>query len=275
MKICFIDESGCNGALPSANSPIQPALIVGAIIVDFQNLRLLTERFLQLKQKFYPKKHAEQYLSGILREIKGSEVRKRVCSANRNDRRHCLGYLGGGLRIVEDTSCKVVGRIWVKGPGQPFDGRSVYTSSVQRIFGYFQEYLRQNNDVGIVIADSRLKSLNSQVAHSIFTQKFKSSGDVYDRIVELPTFAHSDNHAGLQLADLLWSGVVWPMTIVSYCSGHIANVHVKPEYAQIKAAFSARVRALQFRYKEGSGKWQGGIVTSDAISQRNGAQLFV
>lgn len=78
--------------------------------------------------------------------------------------------------------------------------------------------------------DSRSTRQNIQAAHSIFTQKFKASGDSYPSIMEAPAFGHSDNHAGLQLSDLICSGFLWPMAMHAYCEGKVASIHVRPDY---------------------------------------------
>jgi hypothetical protein len=64
------------------------------------------------------------------------------------------------------------------------------------------------------------------VSHSIFTQKFKAEGDQYPRVLEMPTFGHSNNHVGIQIADLLASALLYPMATCAYCRGHVSNVHV-------------------------------------------------
>ena len=176
--------------------------------------------------------------------------------------------------LLERYGIRLIGRVWVKGIGMPFDGRAVYTSSIQSLFQVFQEYLEQENDLGIFIADSRTVRGNTQVSHSIFTQKFKQSGDDYARIVDMPTFTHSNNHAGLQISDWVCSGILTPMAIVTYCSGYVTNVHVRPGYTNIKARYRSRIRSLQFRYQQASGRWRGGITVSDAIAQRPGGLLF-
>jgi len=276
MKICYVDEAGCTGGLPSATSPIQPTLSIVGLIIDYNRLHRATESLLQLKQRFFPNitPGGRQYLGGILAEVKGADLRRDAASGSRNVRRHSFGFLNGIMNICEEAEARIVGRVWVKGIGSPIDGRSVYTSSIQAICAYFHDYLARTNDLGIVIADSRLKHLNSQVAHSIFTQKFKSSGDQLDRIVELPSFSHSDNHAGLQLADALCSAIICPMAINTYCAGHINSVHVRPRYAGIKAEYARAIRSMQHRYQEASGQWRGGIVVSDPIAQRPGSLLF-
>jgi hypothetical protein len=151
---------------------------------------------------------------------------------------------------------------------------SVYTYSIQSIYADFQHYLTENNDFGTVIVDSRLKHLNTRVAHSIFTQKFKSTGDTYDRIIELPAFSHSDNHAGLQAADALCSAFMTPIAINTYCTGAVTNIHVRPGYSQIKDRYKSRCQKLQHRYKEANGKGRGGFIVSDGLAQRVGGLMF-
>ncbi|WP_258599320.1 DUF3800 domain-containing protein [Mesorhizobium sp. AR07] len=150
----------------------------------------------------------------------------------------------------------------------------IYTFSLQSIYTDFQNYLTQEGDVGFVIVDSRLKHLNTPVAHSIFTQKFKGTGDSNDRIIELPAFSHSDNHAGTQMADMICSAIMTPIVVETYCRGHITSVHVRPGYDRLKAAFAGKVRTLQHRYREASGRDRGGFTVSDDIGQRAGGLMF-
>jgi hypothetical protein len=275
MKICFIDEAGCTGSLPSATSNIQPVLVITGVIIDYLKLSRATEELINLKQRFFPSiaPSNSEYLSCILAEIKGSELRKNACLSAKKQK-HAFGYLNGIVEICERAEAKIIGRVWIKGIGRPFDGTAVYTSSIQAICSYFHDFLARENDLGIVIADSRLKHLNSQVAHSIFTQKFKSSGDLYDRLIELPTFAHSDNHAGLQIADAFCSALVTPIAVHTYCAGHVRSIHVRPGYADFKTNYAARIRPLQHRYQIQNGRWLGGLVVSDDLGNKGGGYLF-
>jgi hypothetical protein len=34
MLICYVDDAGCTGALPTAESPVQPVFMVGAVVLD-------------------------------------------------------------------------------------------------------------------------------------------------------------------------------------------------------------------------------------------------
>ncbi|TCG00797.1 hypothetical protein BZM27_54615 [Paraburkholderia steynii] len=53
-----------------------------------------------------------------------------------------------------------------------------------------------------MVADFLDDATDDQVAHSIFTQKYRARGDPFDRLLELPTFGISNNHVGLQLTDV-------------------------------------------------------------------------
>ena len=276
MKICYIDEAGCTGRLANSTSEIQPTLVITGLIIDYSEIHKATSALLDIKQRFYPKllPSTSSNLDWIKAEIKGSELRKDACSTSRNKRRHSYGVMKELCSVIEESCCKIVGRVWIKEIGASIKSDAIYTYSIQSIYTDFQRLLQENNELGVVVADSRLKHLNNQVAHSIFTQKFKGTGDSYDRVIELPAFSHSDNHAGLQLADVLCSALVTPVAIESYVRGHVESVHVREKYAQIKDEFKDRIRAIQYRYNEASGKTRGGLIVSDGISKRPGGDLF-
>jgi Protein of unknown function (DUF3800) len=276
MKICYVDEAGCTGMLPSAATDIQPPIVFVAVVIDYSAIHQLTESFLTLKQKFFPGlfPNRRRFLSGILEEIKGADLRKQAIVFSRNSRRHAFGFLDGVLKIVELNNASIFGRVWVKGIAKPIDGRALYTSSIQSICSVFQNYLADTNDFGVVILDSRWQSVNVQVAHSIFTQKFRFFGDAVDRIVDLPSFAHSNNHAGLQIADLIASALLFPISTLTYCSGHVTGLHVQPRYLMIKERYKSRLHSCQYRYKEASGRMRGGLVVSDDLAHRHGGLLF-
>jgi hypothetical protein len=185
-----------------------------------------------------------------------------------------MTFLNEFLDALEDHDTRTIGRVWIKAPGGQFVGRSVYTSSIQSVCEYFQTFLKQSDGHGIVVCDSRNKSQDVSVSHSIFTQKHQRAGDPYDRIYEMPLFGRSDNHVGLQVADLLCSALLFPMAIYSFCQGHVTNTHIRPGYEEIKKAFGARLRALQYRFQDPSGRWRGGWTVSDPIAKRSGAVLF-
>ncbi|MDN3562761.1 hypothetical protein, partial [Vreelandella neptunia] len=173
-------------------------LVISAIFIEYSRLQAFTQDYMAMKASLFPKLMTglgSRYLSRILPEIKGAEIRRNVGRGNSRQYRHGIRFLDESVRLMQSHYTSMVSRVWIKGVGEPFDGLPVYTSSIQAIYTYFQAFLTQRQSFGMVIADSRTKGLNVPVSHSIFTQKFRSVGDSYDRIYELPTFAHSDNHA--------------------------------------------------------------------------------
>lgn len=275
MHLCYVDEAGCPGALPSATSSVQPVLVIAALFVPQSQLSVLTRDFLQLKRHFNPglAPTLSPWLDLAKNEIKGADLRRDLRMAGRNRRRGVNGFLDRVLKLLEQANCKLVARIYIKGPGGPFNGRAVYTSSVQALCASFQHFLAVQDSRGFMVADSRTPALNSVVSHSIFTQKFKATGDAYDRILEMPTFGHSENHIALQITDLLCSSILSPMATSVFCAGHVASVHVHPRDEEIRKLYAHRIKALCFRYNDGL-RHKGGLTVNDAIGQRQGGLMF-
>ena len=278
MKACFIDEAGDLGALNDPPQPNdQPVLVIGGLIVDIVNLHDFTHAFLDLKSQYFPRPLANSTkpLDRILHEVKGAEVRRNATHGTARQQHHAISLLDRIFGLLQRFDVKLVARISVKGVGMPFEAKAVYTSSIQRICSYFDHYLTQSCDIGICIADSRSKSKNINVSHSIFTQKFRLRNPTYQQIAELPTFGHSDNHAGLQICDIVCSALLYPIACFAYCTGHVNNVHVQPGAARLRQRYGQHLKDLQYRYKKtGADRYTGGIVVSDSIQQRNGSLMF-
>lgn len=274
MQICYLDETGCTGLLPSAASEIQPVFAPVGVILPQTSLHDVTMEFLAIKSRFFPNLASQHYLDAILAEVKGADIRRHAASDSRRKSRHALGFLDKFVSLLETHGARIVGRVLIKGIGTPIAGREVYTSYVQSICSYFQELLSSADESGFLIADSRTKPQNSNLSHSIFTQKFSARGDRYHRIVEMPTYGHSDNHVGLQMADLLCSALIFPLAVASYCAGHVSSVHVRPGFALLRKRYGARLKQLQFLYTE-DGRRKGGITVSDNLGRRPSRLLFV
>ena len=97
----------------------------------------------------------------------------------------------------------------------------------------------------------------------------------YGRLVELPTFGHSENHAGLQICDILCSALLYPIACFAYCTGHVTNVHFQPRAEQLRDRYGQQLIALQYRYgNEQTGRYEGGIFVPDAIDHQSGSRMF-
>lgn len=276
MLICYVDESGNWAPLTAPNCPVDPVLVIAGFVIDQHRLANLTGEFLRLKRRFFPGRHrlGAPQLDGVLIEIKGSELRKSVAVGTHRERSHVLGFLDNVVGLLVRHDAMILGRVWIKGVRTPFVGRSVHTSSVQYLCAHFQALLEDTNDTGMMLIDSRSPNENAWVSHSIFTQKFRVAGDAYSRILELPSFGHSQNHVGIQLADILCSGLLFPMSVHAYCVGHINNLHVRQGYQVLRPRYGWSLQHIQFRQRTTAGKWEGGITVCDAILQRPGGLLF-
>ncbi|MEK7674336.1 MAG: DUF3800 domain-containing protein [Verrucomicrobiota bacterium] len=276
MVVFYVDESGCLGTLVSANSPIQPVFALGGVILKQERLTEFTLDWLHLKERFFPKMQIpnSDFLDWIAVEIKGAELRKRIREGPRDPRRHALGFMDKFLDLLERHDARLLGRLYVKSIGTPFNGRAVYTSAVQSLAADFQSFLAAGQGDGLIILDSRNKPKNTNVSHSVFTQKFRAAGDAYNRLVEMPVFGHSDNHAGIQAADMICSAFLFPMAAYVYCQGHVNNIHVHLQYYRIRDLFGERLKRMQFRYQDANQWWRGGITVSDGIGHQAGGVLF-
>jgi hypothetical protein len=276
VKILYLDEAGDLQSLPAVPGPNdQPVFILGGVCVDYVRLETLTLDFLQLKRRFFPGLgyRSGLYLDAVLAEIKGADLRRNAASTSRNQQRQVFGFLDNVFDLLETNNVSITARIWVKPLGRNMRSTSVYTSSIQRLYQVYDHLLTTDQDYGVCLIDSRTKGLNVPVAHSIFTQKFKTHSE-YPRIVELPGFVHSDNHVGIQLSDLLCSAILYPITTYVYCTGHIQNVHVNARHADLQSRYGRRLKALQYRYVDTLGRGRGGLTVSDGIGARTSALLF-
>ncbi len=274
--VFYVDEAGCLGTLPAATSPIQPVFTLAGVVMKRERLNDFTLDWLHLKERFFPNLRAAHadFLDWIMVEIKGAELRKYIRQAPRDPRRHALGFMDKFLTLLERHEVRLLGRVYVKPIGTAFNGRAVYTSAVQSLATDFQRYLETVNREGLMVLDSRNKPKNTNVSHSVFTQKFRAAGDAYSRLTEMPVFGHSDNHAGIQAADLICSAFLFPMAAYAYCQGRVTNIHVHLQYYRIRDRFGERLKALQFRYQDANQWWRGGITVSDGIGHQRGSVLF-
>lgn len=207
-------------------------------------------------------------------EIKGADLRRRIREPRRDARRQALGFMDKFLDLMEKHGARLLARLYVKPIGNPFNGRSVYTSAVQNLAVDFQRCLEATSSPGLMILDSRNKPKNTNVSHSVFTQKFRSAGGAYAGLMEMPVFGHSDNHAGIQAADMMCSAFLFPMAAYVYCFGQVNNVHVHMQYYRIRDRCGERLKQLQFRYQDANQWWRGGVTVSDGICHQNGGVLF-
>ena len=275
LHFCYIDESGDSQAIKSASDDKQPMLVIGGLIVDATKISNITHDFINLKRKYYPRKFPATlpYLSILLTEIKGSDIRTDIRKNPPQSAivQHHFHFLDDVIALCKRYDVKIVGRVWIKRFGQPINDKAVYTISTQNIGKRFQSFLSANASRGVIIADFRDPARNQYVAHSIFTQKHKSSngGDEFPLIEETTVFGMSNNHACLQITDLICSALISPIAGRVVCAPYFSNVHTHSNYDAIWKRYSRRLRQLQFHCKINQSMYWGISVDDPHGSKRS------
>jgi hypothetical protein len=250
-------------------------MVIMGLIIEASKVPALTRDFLDLKRSYFPGRFTQgPALDHVLTEVKGSEILQMTRSASRNKRRQAERIRKDLLSIVTSYDGKIVGRVWVKASGAALKPTPSYCYAVQDIARHFGEFLQVEASEGLIIADGRVHASNVAVAHSIFTQKWRTGGDPFGALREVPVFSHSENHVGIQCADLIASTLVFPMAASAYGPGVPGNPHSSGRYHDVRKAFGKQVQELQYRYRDETGRWRGGLVVSDQKGHRPGSLLF-
>lgn len=267
MYICYIDESGDSGTLQITDKNSNPFFIVVGIIVEHSRLIPLTHDFLRLKRTFFPNHFnaTPLPLDGILVEIKGNDLRKNLRGSNRRRWQQTIGYIDSCIKLLNQHSVRLIAKALIKNPGSQNNDAAFYGNSIMHICKHFNIFLEFNQEFGLVIADSRKTPQNQRTTHTIFTQRHQSRGNSYPRILEMPSYGHSNNFAMIQLADLVCSAVVFPMLSDAFGS-HLhgnGNVHISTKYTSVRNRYKTDIKNMQFMYQDANNFWCGGLLVSD------------
>lgn len=286
MFICYIDESGDSQPVRGPKYDQQPMLIISGLFIDSNKLSEINKKFIELKKKFFHKRYnnIRHDLDILLDEIKGSDLRKIIRDGKTTSKivQHHFLFLDELIDLCLNFEIKIVSRIWCKDiyNSTPLKDQSTYTKTIQHIatrFNYFLE--EQENKKGIIIADFRDTKRNGYVSHSVFTQKNKARGDSYPYIPEVVTFGISNNHAGLQITDILTSCILSPISGVTFLNKNIypelkQNNHVSDKYNTIKTRYLKKIKRLQYNCKPTvKDKYRFGI-TSYCYTSKETKSLF-
>jgi hypothetical protein len=267
MYLCYVDESGEAGTFQISDTNSNPFFVITGLIIERSRLLPLTHDFLRIKNRFFPGffNATAPFLDSILVEIKGNELRKALREGNTRRWQQSIGFLDACLNLIQRNNISLLGRSLIKNPGMPNDDAVVYGRSIMHICQHFNMFLEQKNKFGILIADSRKTAQNKRTTHTVFTQQYQARGSSYPYIVDMPVYGHSNNFAMLQLADIVCSGVLFPMLIDAF-GEHLSNsgnIHVSPHYAVVRSRYKDAIRNMQFRYLNQDGLHVGGLLVVD------------
>ena len=259
ISFCYLDEAGSAETLQQQSASSTPVFVIGGLIVDHNRQLALVRDFLELKRLANPSRFAGAQLSDLISaEIKGSDLRSDIRSQTRRRERAAIGFFDKVLKLLETHRCRVVARIIVKNEGEVFNDAVVYPQATRWLCSTFHEHLVAEQKSGIVVLDSRTKVKNVPNTVGVLTQRLRSRGDQLPRLLDSPVFGHSDTHVVLQIADILVSGLIFPIACAAYCGAHTWNAHTDISYQRLRNRYGAQVKGLQFRYQS-LGEWRGGL----------------
>lgn len=178
-----------------------------------------------------------------------------------------IGYIDACINLLNKNDVRLIAKALIKNPGSQYHDAAFYGGSFRHICEHFNVLLDLQKSYGIVIADGRKTSQNKRTTHTIFTQCHKSAGNSYPRILEMPSYGHSDNFAMIQLSDLVCSAVIFPMLSDTF-GGHLhnsGNIHLSPKYTSVRNRYKADIKNMQFRYQDPNANnfWRGGLLVTD------------
>ena len=247
-------------------------MVVSGLIVRADMLDRLTADFLEMKRRYRPTEGTD--LDYIPIEIKGAALRSRIRSGGHRSQRYALGVLDRAVSLVENYDIRLVGRIWVKEVNKRLRPRASYTLSIRNIADHYNRFLKERVEHGVILCDGRKAYQNNQVSHSILAQKYNQSGDAFPSLIEAPFFGRSHYHVGLQLADIVASGMLFPIAARVYCAEGLKSIHTDSRFEILRDRYSSRLHARQYFYTDTRGRRRGGVVVSDKLNKKPSKLLF-
>jgi hypothetical protein len=278
LHLCYVDESGSAETYTRKHPSSTPVFALVGISVAAARQKSLTMAYLKLKKEFEPQlqRPGTRLTDNIRFEVKGSTLRAdlRRESGQRNRRRRAVGFVDKTLRLLEEHSCRLIGKVIVKAEDIEYRDSAIYPRAVADLAVTFNSQLGASMTEGVMILDARTKSKNEGNVHTITTRRFKTGGDPLGRLVEAPVFGHSDTHVPLQIADIIASAVIFPSACITYCGDDAWSDHHSPRYAEVRERFGQRIARLEHRYMDDEGVMRGGFQVIDPVGRRPTHLLF-
>ncbi len=206
MIIFYIDDSGDPN--PHHEPLLEgetPLFCLSAVALKSTDWRQYDRSLFGLKRTYFSSEITRYTAGGHGRrpehyEVKGSDLFQPSHAGDRRRRNFAKRI----IELCEEHSARSFAAIWRKDPSNPVDAQSIYTKSLQVLAERFHLYCEQCGDDGIMVADSRTRGLDLQVASSHLFYVFgHGTGRSLTRLVEAPMFADSVLSAGLQIADII------------------------------------------------------------------------
>ncbi len=277
MQLCYVDESGTAELLTRADGQQQPVVVIAGVTLPEVHLASITQEWIDVKTRFYPAlaTRGHGWMDAILADVKGAKLRSGFRDgATGRRRKQAIGFVDHTIRLLERAGGRVIGRVWIKELDKSADDMAIHSSSLQFISSAFDASL-PDGERGMVVVDSQTYQHNHRLAHTMFTGRFSKSPR-YTNLGDIPVFGHSDNHAGLQIADILCSTVLAPVGCAVYASSYSGwNQHCHSSFLDIRDRFGERIERLTFEWSNPkTGKPTSSVIVSDPLGKRPSRLLW-
>jgi hypothetical protein len=248
MFIFYVDESG------SSNSHREPLLdgqtpifLMASLAFKTSTWRTLDRSYQALKRQFFSAEIGTRRVTQY--EVKGNDL---IRPGNKkSSRRHA--FLRKTLELCQSHGAKGFAVIFKKNPIKPVPKDSQYNMGIQYMVERFDHFLEETSEGltdpfpaidahGLIIADSRMKNLDLNVATSHLSFMFGNTvGLQCKRVIEAPTFTFSELSVGIQVTDI-FASALYAQSYQRHC-GSISNAG---DYSHMKFV-DEYLDALQWR----------------------------
>ena len=239
MYFFYIDETG---GVTRHHEPLKngetPIFCLNALAIHKSDWRRLDRQYLYLKRDFFKSeigtRRAEYF------EVKGNYL---LAPGHRHNRRNAE-FLRRTLRLCDGLGAQAFSIAIMKNAASPATPKVLYSLALQYLVERLHLFLDScsGDPNGILIVDSRTRELDAHVARSHLSYVFgHPTGRGFHRILEAPLFADSRLTVGLQIADIIGSGI-YANQVFRRCSGvpGVADYSHSPAYWPL-------LNAIQFR----------------------------
>ncbi len=185
-----------------------PLFVLASLAFHADAWRSVDRSYLELKKKFFSKEIGKGRPE--LFEMKGSQL---VRPGNKDSRR-AHTFVRRVLELCSNNHMAGFAVGFKKNPIHPTSRTSMYTMALQYLVERFSGFLEETHQgltlgyaaqhaQGIIVADSRMRNLDLNVAISHLSFIFGNPvGQRCTRVIEAPTFTHSELSVGIQLTDI-------------------------------------------------------------------------
>ncbi len=251
----YLDEAGTPDPhqlpLTSGQTPI---FTLAGVALPLSRWRDYDRQYLYLKREFFPAEIDRSSKIDAVWEIKGADLLGPRNATSERNRAFTLRVLD----LISDFNGRVFGVSVLKGARRPTAKATIYTKALQILAERYEAFLREADQTGGMILDSRMAHLRKgagldyTVAISYLSFIFGNpDGQLLKRLIEAPLFADSGLTAGLQVADIV-AALVYTNTYreklapegADTARGYLDYRHTKRFYASLRSrVFSSQAPA--------------------------------